>query len=83
MIRARGTSAGTEIQVDCYAGYRAEETPRRFSLGGRLIEIVSVIERWATPDYRYFRVQGNDDCVYILAQKLDDGKWKLGSTEFI
>jgi hypothetical protein len=69
--------AETEIQVDCYAGYRADETPRRFLIGGRLIEIVSVIDRSLTPDYRYFKVRGNDDCVYVLRQSLDDGKWKL------
>jgi len=68
---------GTEIQVDCYAGHRAEETPRRFSIGERLIEVVVVIDRWATPDYRYFRVEGDDHRAYILRQSADDGKWKL------
>ena len=27
------------IQVECYAGYRAEETPRRFFIGHREIEV--------------------------------------------
>jgi len=67
----------TEIQVDCYAGYRAEETPRRFSIGERLIEVVLVIDRWVTPDYRCFRVEGNDHRVYILCQSADSGNWKL------
>ena len=31
------------IEVDCYAGYRGEETPRRFSIGDRDGNMVSLI----------------------------------------
>ena len=40
------------VAVDCYAGSRGEETPRRFRLGDQLIEIEAVVERWRTPDHR-------------------------------
>jgi len=33
------------IRVECYAGYRGEETPVRFYLGERKIEVVEVIDR--------------------------------------
>ncbi|HWO41840.1 MAG TPA: hypothetical protein VNO43_08570 [Candidatus Eisenbacteria bacterium] len=69
--------AGNEIEVDCYAGYRADETPRRFSVGPRLVAIVSIIDRGVTPDYRYFKVRGDDGSVYRLVQSLDTRKWKL------
>jgi hypothetical protein len=65
------------ITVECYAGYRAEETPRRFSTGERLIEIVRIIDRWITPDYRYFRVEGDDGGVYVLSQSVDTAEWEL------
>lgn len=69
--------ARTEIQVDCYAGYRGEETPRRFMIGSDLIEVVSVIDRWVTPDYRCFKIEGDDHRVYILRQSISSGNWQL------
>jgi len=35
-----------DVKVDCYAGYRGEETPRRFEIGGRRVRVVEVIDRW-------------------------------------
>ena len=34
----------TAIVVDCYAGYRGEETPRRFTREDQLVEVVGVID---------------------------------------
>lgn len=33
------------IEVECSAGYKADETPRRFRMGGRWIEIREVLGR--------------------------------------
>ena len=32
-----------EVGVECYAGHRGEETPRRFTLG-RIIEVAEVLD---------------------------------------
>ncbi len=45
------------IAVDCYAGSQGDETPRRFTRGDQLVEILAVVERWRTPDHRYFKVK--------------------------
>ena len=37
------------LKVECYAGYRGEETPRRIWLGEKKIEVVRVIDRWLAP----------------------------------
>ena len=66
-----------EIVVECYAGYRGEETPRRFSIGDRPLEVARVIERWITPDYRYFRLAGDDGQVYVIRQNVASGSWEL------
>src|SRR3954462_11079813 len=52
-------------RVDCHAGHRGEETPRRFDLGGRVREVLEVLDRWYGPDHRYFKVRAPDG-VYIL-----------------
>ena len=48
------------VTVECYAGYRGEETPRRFALAGTTIEVAEVVDRWLAPDHRYFTVLDGD-----------------------
>ncbi len=67
------------IQVECYAGYRGEETPRRFHLDERCIEIVSVVDRWLAPDHRYFKVEGDDGQCYILRNDVETQHWVLSN----
>lgn len=66
-----------DVRVECYAGYRGEETPRRFALGSRRVEVVEVIDRWLAPDHRYFKVRGDDGATYILRHDLDTLVWEL------
>jgi hypothetical protein len=66
-----------EIVVECYAGYRGEETPRRFSIGERPVQVARVVDRWTTPDYRYFRLEGDNGRVYVIRQSVASGKWEL------
>lgn len=65
------------IRVECYAGYRGEQTPRRFFIGDRGIEVVDVIDRWIDPDYRYIKVRGDDDGIYILRYDVKTVLWEL------
>ncbi len=66
-----------EIRVECYSGYRGEETPRRFRLGERRVEIHEVIDRWLAPDHRYFKVTGEDGATYILRHDSETCIWEL------
>jgi hypothetical protein len=65
------------IRVECYAGYRGEETPRRFLLGAKKIEVQDVLDRWMAPDNRYFKVLGHDKAVYILRHDAISWDWDL------
>jgi hypothetical protein len=65
------------IRVECYAGYRGEETPRRFWLGAKKIEVQDVLDRWMAPDHRYFKVLGHDKAVYILRHDAISWDWEL------
>lgn len=73
----RDTGGFSHIRVDCYSGYRGEETPRRFEIGNRFMEIIDVIDRWAGPDHRYFKVLGEDNAVYILRHDTVSCFWEL------
>ncbi len=65
------------VRVDCYAGYKGEETPRRFYLGERVVEIVEVSDRWLAPAYAYFKVRGDDNDTYMLRYDVGSGRWEL------
>jgi hypothetical protein len=66
-----------DVRVDCYAGYRGEETPRRFRLGAREVAVAEVLDRWLAPDHRYFKVRGDDGARYILRHDVASGRWEL------
>ena len=65
------------LKVECYAGYRGEETPRCIWLGRRKIEVVRVIDRWLAPDHRYFKILGNDSALYIIRHDIQKWTWDL------
>ena len=66
-----------EVRVDCYAGHRGEQTPRRFSFNGRIVEVVEVLDSWLAPDHRYFKVRGDDSATYILRNDVITVRWEL------
>lgn len=69
------------LEVDCYAGYRGEETPRRLEIDGRRVEVVEVIDRWLGQDHRYFKVRGDDGAIYLLRHGDADDRWELRTIE--
>jgi hypothetical protein len=66
-----------KISVECYSGYRGEETPRRFWIGERQLEIKEVLDRWLAPEHRYFKVMAEDNSIYILRHDSQCHTWEL------
>ena len=65
------------VRVDCYAGYRGDETPRQFWLGDKKIKVAGISDRWLAPDHRYFKVNADDGAVYILRHDIERQVWEL------
>lgn len=65
------------IRVECYAGYRGEETPQRFYFGERKVDVLEVLDRWLAPDHRYFKVKGDDGGTYIIRYDVPSDHWEL------
>lgn len=68
------------LRVECYAGHRGEETPRRFTLAETRIEVVDVVDAWLTPDHRYFKVTGDDGFTYLLRHDAETDRWRLAGS---
>ena len=70
-----------EVRVECYAGYKGEEMPRRFWLGKRCIGVEDIIDQWLSPDHGYFKLRGDDGATYILRHDGISGVWELSLYE--
>jgi len=70
------------VQVECYAGHKADETPRRFCGEGPWLEVVEVVDRWhqaaGNPEWPmadYFKVLAADQRHYLLKHDLESDEW--------
>jgi len=66
-----------EVQVECYAGYKGEQTPRRFFIREKKVEVSEVLDSWLAPDHRYFKLRGDDDAIYILRHDIISDQWEM------
>jgi hypothetical protein len=67
------------LRVECYAGHRGDETPRRLVVGDRALDVVEVVDRWIGPDHRYFKLRVASGATWVVRQDLDSGAWEVAS----
>ncbi len=65
------------VRVECYAGHRGEETPRRVWFDSRAVDLLELQDAWLAPDHRYFKMRGADGASYILRHDQPSGRWEL------
>ncbi len=54
------------ITVEAYAGYKGEETPRAFTVGGAHLLVNEIVDRWYTETHSCFRLRASDGQRYVL-----------------
>ena len=70
---SQALATGVAVRVECYAGYKSEETPRHFHIGERRVEVVEVLDTWLTPEHGHYKVKGSDDATYVLRHDAASG----------
>jgi hypothetical protein len=66
------------IEVQAYAGFKADERPVSFRLAEREYVVEQLLDKWYGPTETWFKVLADDGGTYIL--KLSgDGDWSLQS----
>jgi hypothetical protein len=65
------------IKVECYAGYKGDQYPQRFTMGSLTLEIKKVEDQWYGPSSQYFRVLAGDGNIYVLRHDLAEDLWSL------
>lgn len=74
-----GAAAWMKVEVECYSGYKLDERPLRFSLKGRVFEVLEVLDRWYGPEDVYFKLRASGGGTYILRRHEAQGEveWTL------
>jgi hypothetical protein len=73
--------AEMKVEVVCYSGYKVDERPVRFRLGGQDYFVEELLDQWYGPQDVFFKVKANDGDVYILRRRstTPEGEWSLES----
>ena len=70
-----------KVEVECYAGRKADERPVRFRLDEHEYTVAEVVDSWHGPGHVFFKVRADDGNLYILRHEtsVPDGDWELVS----
>jgi hypothetical protein len=73
-----------EIQVECYSGYKGEESPRTLVYSGKRHEIAEILDRWYEGNldptalrHDYFKVKTTDEEVFLIRYTPRYQSWTL------
>ena len=68
-----------KLRVQCYSGWKDEERPVRFQLGGRDYMVEEVMDQWYGPYDAFFKVRTDDGNLYILRRSTAEAEeeWSL------
>lgn len=69
--------SSSSLRVECYSGYRGEQTPRCFYLHDRCFQVDELLDCWLGPGHRYFKVSARDGSTYILRHDTNRDYWEL------
>lgn len=67
------------VQVQCYAGRKADERPVRFRIGERDYLVEEIVEQWYGPEGSFYKVRADDHHLYLLRHQTSTDKWGLES----
>ena len=67
------------IRVECHAGYRGEQEPTAVWFGGRRVAVRDIVDRWFAPGRRWFKVDAEDEQLYVLRHDDGTGEWDLAA----
>ena len=68
-----------KLQVQCYAGWKADERPVRFRLKDRDFIVEEILDQWYSPNGVFFKVRADDGNLYNLRHDLPTDEWSLES----
>jgi hypothetical protein len=71
------TEGDFTVAVEADQDLSGEALPRRLHLGGHVVEVAEIVDRWPGAGHLYVKLRGTDGNIYILRQDLDHVAWQL------
>ncbi len=65
------------LKVDGYSGRKRSERPHAFRLHDRQYKVKEVMDRWYGEGAVYFKVEADDDNIYLLKYEEGQDSWDL------
>ena len=65
------------IKVECHAGYQIKERPIAFQFCDRRYKVKEVVDRWYGEGAVYFKVEAEDNNIYLLKYEGGQDSWDL------
>jgi hypothetical protein len=83
LVRVSDVECLMKLEVDCYAGRKADERPVRIRLGECTHVVEEVLDQWYGPEDAFYKVRADDGTVFVLRQNTSStgGSWHLVSIQ--
>ena len=65
------------IKVECHSGYQIKERPVAFQFFNRRYKVKKVVDRWYGEGAVYFKVEADDNNIYLLKYEEGQDSWDL------
>ena len=66
-----------DLHVESRPGCHGDPEPTAFELGGQVVKVRQVIDRWIASDHSYFKIEADDSGIYILRFTPDERHWEM------
>ena len=67
------------LRVECSTGLGGEPEPSVVWFGARRVGVRAVVDRWFAPKTRWFKIDGDDEQLYVLRHDHATGEWDLAA----
>jgi len=67
----------SDLEVECYAGRRGDESPRALIVKGQRYQVTDILRQWQEPGGRYFKVRLSNGGEYLVRHDAATGSWEL------
>lgn len=65
----------SDFQVECYAGYRADESPRVLIIQGQRHQVTDILQQWQEPGRRCFKLRLSSGDEYLVCYDVATASW--------
>ena len=67
------------LRVESAPGLGGEAEPLAVWFGARRVGVRAIVDRWFAPSRRWFRIDADDEQLYVLRHDQATGEWDLAA----